>query len=408
MLPTLDSVDVKDKTVLVRVDLNVPMKAGKVTDDTRIRRALPTLQYLISQHAKIIILSHFGRPHGRVDLSLSLAPLVDILSDMLWDRPVSFSPDCLGPAAELAVRNAQPSDIVLMENLRFHPQEEANDAAFAGQLAELGDIFVNDAFSCSHRAHASIAAITAHLPSVAGRLMQEEVEALNAVLATPNRPVTAVVGGAKVSTKLALLGNLARKVDQLIIGGAMANTFLAAMGHDIGTSLYEKNMVKTAKTVLDNAKDAECDILLPDDVVVATSAAAHAASEVVSVDAIPADRMILDIGPDSAARLCMALKDSKTVLWNGPVGAYETPPFDASTVTLARMVAGLSKRGVLHSVAGGGDTVGALSHAGLTKEFSYLSAAGGAFLEWLEGKELPGVVALLQGAGDADARRAQA
>ncbi len=393
-LPTMDMLDVNGKTVLVRLDLNVPMQAGRVSDDARIKRAIPTLQNLIERHAKVVILSHLGRPKGQVDLSASLAPLVDILSEALWDRPVGFAPDCVGNTARLAVENAKPGDIILMENLRFHPEEEGNDAEFAKKLASLGDVFVNDAFSCSHRAHASIVGINEHLPSAAGKLMQEEVNTLTQLFEEPARPFTAVVGGAKVSTKLELLGNLVEKVDKLIIGGAMANTFLHAQGINVGASLCETDLADTARNILKTAENCGCEILLPSDAVVTRQFRAHAAAEVVPVEAIPAGGMMLDIGPQSAVALSQALLESKTVVWNGPVGAFETSPFDASTLQLARIVAGATKAGTLKSVAGGGDTVAAFNHAGLTKQLSYVSTAGGAFLEWLEGKELPGVAAL--------------
>jgi phosphoglycerate kinase len=370
------------------------MQAGRVSDDTRIRRALPSLQHLIAEHAKVVILSHFGRPEGKVDLSMSLAPLVDVLSEALWDRPVKFAPDCVGETARLAVENARPGDVLLMENLRFHPEEEAGDAGFAARLAELGDIFVNDAFSCSHRAHASINGINAFLPSCAGKLMQQEVEALNAVLTSPERPLAAMVGGSKVSTKLQLLGNLVEKVDVLLIGGAMAHTFLLALGHNVGRSLCEKDMKQTAEEIMKQAEACGCRIVLPTDAVVSRAFSKQAACEVVPVSAIPADAMMLDIGPQSVIDMAQAITGCKTVVWNGPAGAFECSPFDASTVMLARQVASLSRQGIIHSVAGGGDTVAALSHAGLASQFSYLSTAGGAFLEWLEGKELPGVTAL--------------
>lgn len=395
-LPSLNSIDVSGKTVLVRLDLNVPMQAGRVTDDARLRRVLPTLQQLIASHAKVVILSHFGRPDGKVDVSQSLAPLVNVLSEALWDRPVGFSPDCVGMTAKLAVENAKSGDVVLMENLRFHKEEEANDAAFAAQLASLGDVFVNDAFSCSHRAHASIVGINPHLPSVAGVLMQQEVAALSSVLSNPNRPLAAVVGGSKVSSKLKLLDNLAAKVNKLIIGGAMAHTFMLALGHSVGKSLCEREMKDTALRILKSCDKAGCELVLPIDAVVARSLKKQSACEVVPVSAIPDDAMILDMGPQSILQVSQHLMASKSVVWNGPVGAFETSPFDASTITLARLVAGLTKSGAVHSVAGGGDTVSALSHAGLANEFSYLSTAGGAFLEWLEGKELPGVAALME------------
>lgn len=404
-LPTLDSIDVKNKTVLVRLDLNVPMQAGRVTDDTRLKRALATLQYLIAEHAKVIIISHLGRPKGKVDLSLSLAPLVNVLSEALWDRPVGFSPDCIGNTAKLAVENAKPGDVLLMENLRFHAEEETNDPDFSKALASLADVFVNDAFSCSHRAHASIVGVSEYLPSVAGKLLAEEVEALESIFTNPKRPLAAVVGGAKVSTKLELLDNLAAKVDKLLIGGAMANTFLYALGFGVGESLCESDMKDTAQRILEAARETGCEILLPKDVVVSKRFAPHAASQIVPIDQVPQDSMILDIGPESIIDLSQQLAECQTVVWNGPVGAFETSPFDASTVALARMVAGLTRQGKAHSVAGGGDTVSALTHSGLSQEFSYLSTAGGAFLEWLEGKELPGVVALME---QANAERARA
>lgn len=394
-LPTLESLDVSGKTVLVRLDLNVPMQAGRVTDATRILRVVPTLQYLMERHAKVVILSHLGRPKGKFDPSQSLAPLVDKLSSVLWDRPVRFSPDCIGGTARRAVEGAEPGDVVLMENLRFHAQEEANDPEFAKALASLGDVYVNDAFSCSHRAHASVVGINPYLPSAAGRLMQEEVTALES-LADPARPMTAIVGGSKVSTKLELLGNLVAKVDKLVIGGAMANTFLNAQGVHVGASLCENEMADTARGILAEAEKHGCEIVLPSDVVVAKKFAAHAENIVCGVRDIPADGMVLDVGPQSLLKLQEVITGSKTLVWNGPVGAFETAPFDATTVQIARMVAAASRAGTLHSVAGGGDTVAAVAHAGVTAQLGYLSTAGGAFLEWLEGKELPGIAALMQ------------
>lgn len=395
LLPSLESLDVAGKTVLVRLDLNVPMQAGRVIDDTRIRRIIPTLQYLIERDAKVVVMSHLGRPKGRFDPSMSLAPLVDALSESLWDRPVKFAPDCVGSAARMAVGAAQPGDVVLMENIRFHAAEEANDPDFSAQLASLADAYVNDAFSCSHRAHASVVGVAKHLPSAAGRLMQEEVEALTRVLSAPEKPVCAIVGGSKVSTKLDLLGNLAEKVDTLVIGGAMANTFLLAQGHKVGASRVEAEMVGRAARILKEASAKGCEIILPVDVVACGRFEAHAMNIICEVDAVPEGSMILDIGPRSLARLMEVLAASKTFVWNGPVGAYETTPFDASSVVIARCAAGLTRAGKLHSVAGGGDTVAVLSHAGLQDSLSYLSSAGGAFLEWLEGKELPGIAALL-------------
>ncbi|MEJ0009754.1 MAG: phosphoglycerate kinase [Alphaproteobacteria bacterium] len=404
LLPTLENLDVSGKTVLVRLDLNVPMSRGRVTDATRIRRSVPTLQYLIERNAKVVILSHLGRPEG-FDPALSMSPLVDVLSELLWDRPVRFAPDCVGSAAQLAVEAAQPGDVVLMENLRFHREEKKGDAKFAAAMAALGDAYVNDAFSCSHRAHASITGIPKHLPAAAGRLMQEEIAALTKVLAEPARPVTAIVGGSKISTKLALLGNLVAKVDNLVIGGAMANTFLKAQGIEVGRSLVEDEMLGTAKTILKEAKGGNCRILLPVDAVVAAAFEASAASRVTACDAIPKDGMILDIGPRSLASIGEVVAASRTLVWNGPLGAFETPPFDSATVQVTRMIAGATRAGTLHSVAGGGDTLAALAYAGLSAELSYLSTAGGAFLEWLEGKELPGIAALMK-QGHASRKRA--
>lgn len=394
-IPGLKDMDIAGKTVLLRLDLNVPMQGGRVLDTTRIMRIIPTLQYLMERNAKVVILSHLGRPKG-YDPALSLAPLVDTLSAQLWDKPVKFAPDCVGNAARLAVENAAAGDVILMENLRFHPQEEAGDAEFAKQLASLGDVYVNDAFSCSHRAHASISGIAQHLPSAAGFLLAEEVEALSKVLASPARPLMAIVGGSKISTKLELLGNLTEKVDKLVIGGAMANTFLLAQGYEIGSSLVERDMVATAKQILKEASTRSCEIILPEDVVVTRKFSAHAPCEIVAANAVPKDGMILDVGPESYVRLHQAVCASKSLVWNGPLGAYETMPFDSATTMLARLVAKCSREGKLHSVAGGGDTVAALAHAGVSRELSYLSTAGGAFLEWLEGKELPGITALLQ------------
>lgn len=403
-LPTLESLDVTGKTVLVRLDLNVPMQAGRVTDATRITRVVPTLQYLMERHAKVVILSHLGRPKGKFDPSQSLAPLLDALSAALWDRPVKFAPDCIGNSARRAVEGAEAGDVILMENLRFHKEEEANDPEFAKAIASLGDCYVNDAFSCSHRAHASIVGLNPYMPAAAGRLMQEEVQALEG-LSNPARPMTAIVGGSKVSTKLELLGNLVAKVDNLVIGGAMANTFLAAQGIGMGASLCENEMAQTARDILAAAMTAGCRIILPTDAVVAKRFKAHAENIVCDVHEIPSDGMILDIGPRSLLALQDVISGSRTLVWNGPVGAFETAPFDATTVQIARMVAAASRSGTLHSVAGGGDTVAALAHAGVTSQLSYLSTAGGAFLEWLEGKELPGIAALMS-QQNADRKRA--
>ena len=389
---TIDQVAVADKRVIVRVDLNVPMKDGKVTDMTRVERLTPTLKDLAAKGAKIVLLSHFGRPKG-VDPSQSLQPLVAPLAQVLG-RPVQFAPDCVGPAAEAVVAKLKAGEIALLENLRFHAGEEANDSAFAAQLARLGDLYVNDAFSAAHRAHASIAALAGLLPAYAGRLMQAELEALGNALENPKRPLVAVVGGAKVSTKLELLGNLSRRVNKLVIGGGMANTFLFAQGIEVGKSLCERDLAATARDIIATAKKNGCDIVLPVDAAVAREFKANAPHQIVPVDKVPADGMILDVGPATAAALGTLFAACRTVVWNGPVGAFELTPFDAGTNAVARIVAQLTQQGKLLSVAGGGDTVAALAHAGVQEQFSYVSTAGGAFLEWLEGKELPGVTAL--------------
>lgn len=391
---SLDDVEVKSRRVLVRMDLNVPMQAGRITDTTRIKRLLPTLQELIRKKARVIILSHFDRPGGKFVPSMSLAPLVDALSQELGGKEIRFGVDCIGPAARDAVRKMKDGDVLLLENLRFHPEEEKGDPSFARELAALGELYINDAFSCSHRAHASIVGIARHLPAVAGRLMQDELSNLSEIFSAPKRPVTAVVGGAKISTKLDLLENLTSKMDKVIIGGAMANTFLFAQGHNMGASLYESAMKATALRILKKAEKNKCEIILPLDVVVTRELKAQNNCDVVEVDSIPAHSMAVDVGPASLLYIAQALVESKTVVWNGPVGAFEISPFDSSTTQIARMVASLTKRRRIRSIAGGGDTVAAISHAGLAESFSYLSTAGGAFLEWLEGKTLPGVAAL--------------
>lgn len=392
---TIDDLDVAGKRVLVRADLNVPMQDGKITDDTRIRRFAPTVRDLAKAGARVIILSHFGRPNGKVVPEMSLEPLVDPLSEALH-QPASFGRDCIGTPAEEAIDVLEDGGVVLLENVRFHPGEEANDPDFAKALAALGDIYVNDAFSAAHRAHASTEALALLLPSAAGRLMQAELEALSRALEKPERPLMAVVGGAKISTKLDLLSNLSQKVDQLIIGGGMANTFLNAMGKPVGTSLCEHDMADTARDVIAAAKDAGCEIVLPLDAAVASEFKEGAESDIVPVDAVPEDKMILDIGPETIADLESRLEGAKTVVWNGPLGAFEIAPFDKGTTAVARAAARLTKAEKLVSVAGGGDTVAALAHADADREFTYVSSAGGAFLEWLEGKELPGVAALRQ------------
>jgi phosphoglycerate kinase len=394
---TIDSERVQGKRVLVRVDLNVPMKNGKVTDATRIERAAPTLKELADKGAKVIVLSHFGRPDGKRVPEMSLKPLVEPLAKALG-KPVAFADDCIGPQAEAAVKALKPGDVLLLENLRFHKEEEENDKGFVDQLAALGDIYVNDAFSAAHRAHASTEGVADRLPALAGRLMQAELEALGKALGNPKRPVVAIVGGAKVSTKLDLLGNLVGKVDKLIIGGGMANTFLLAQGIKVGKSLAEKDLGKTALEILDKAKAAKCDVLLPVDAVVAARFEANAPHEVVEATACPDDQMILDVGPKSVAVYEEHVKGCATLVWNGPLGAFEMKPFDQGTVALARTVADLTQVGTLLSVAGGGDTVAALAAAGVEDKFSYVSTAGGAFLEWMEGKTLPGVAALIRAA----------
>ena len=394
---TIDSVDMSGKRVLVRVDLNVPMKKGVVTDATRIERAAPTIKELAAKGAKVIVLSHFGRPDGKRVPEMTLRPLVEPLEKAVG-KPVAFAEDCIGPLAEDSVRNMKPGDVLLLENLRFHKEEEANDAGFIDKLSRLGDVYVNDAFSTAHRAHASTEGLANHLPAVAGRLMQGELEALDKALGNPKRPVCAIVGGAKVSTKLELLGHLVGKVDKLIIGGGMANTFMHAQGINVGKSLCEKDLASMALDILEKAKAAKCKVLLPVDVMVAGEFKANAAHLVVDASACPDDQMILDIGPKSIALYRQELADCATVVWNGPLGAFEIKPFDTGTVALALEVARLTGMGKLLSVAGGGDTVAALAAAGVEEKFSYVSTAGGAFLEWMEGKTLPGVAALIRAA----------
>ena len=390
---TLDTVDVAGQRVLLRADLNVPMREGKISDLTRIERLSPTIRELSEKGAKVIVCSHFDRPKGKRVLSMSLAPMAAALGQVLGRR-VRFVEDCVGAAAEQAVELLNPGDVLVLENTRFHAGEEKNDPAFAAALAKLADIFVNDAFSAAHRAHASTEGVAHLLPAYAGRLMQAELEALDAALGNPMRPVAAIVGGAKVSTKLELLGNLVAKVDVLIIGGAMANTFLAAQGKGVGKSLQEAEMHGTALDIVAKARAAGCRIVLPTDAVVAREFKPNPPTETVPIDAVPADAMILDVGPASVAALIQLLPSLKTLVWNGPLGAFETPPFDAATVALARAVAAATETAGLRSVAGGGDTVSALRHAGVVDRLSYVSSAGGAFLEWLEGKTLPGVAAL--------------
>jgi len=390
---TLDNVDVKGKRVLLRVDLNVPMEEARVTDATRIERILPTINEIADKGGRVILLSHFGRPRGqRVDED-SLRQVLPTLEHYL-KRKIAFAEDCVGETAASVVAAMKDGDIALLENTRFHKGEEKNDPAFVDEVAKLGDIFVHDAFSAAHRAHATTEGLAHKLPAYAGRTMQAELEALESALLNPARPVMAVVGGAKVSTKLELLGNLVSKVDYLVIGGGMANTFLAAQGKAVGKSLCEHDLAGTAREILEKAKAANCVVVLPVDATVAQKFEAHAPSHIVSVDHVGPDDMILDVGPKSVAHVESLLAQCRTLVWNGPFGAFELPPFDEGTNAVAQTAARLTVEGKLLSVAGGGDTVAALNQAHAGQEFSYVSTAGGAFLEWLEGKALPGVAAL--------------
>ncbi|WP_414462623.1 phosphoglycerate kinase [Hyphomicrobium sp. DY-1] len=392
-LKTTDGIDVAGKRVIVRADLNVPVKDGKVTDATRLERVLPGVKALADRGAKVIVISHFGRPKNGPEADLSLRPIADAMQQLLG-RQIAFGPDCIGEQAQATVGALKNGDVALLENLRFHKGEEKNDPKFAEELAKLGDIFVGDAFSCAHRAHASTEGLTNFLPSFAGPLLMEEINALRTALEIPQRPTAAVVGGAKVSTKIPVLTNLVAKVDKLIIGGGMANTFLQASGVMVGKSLAEPEFHATARDIMTEAKQKGCEIILPVDAVIAREFKEGAANEVVSVDEVPFDAMILDVGPKSVARTTDVLAASKTLLWNGPLGAFEISPFGEGTFALARAAAQLTKAGKLVSVAGGGDTVAALNAAGVTDDFTYVSTAGGAFLEWLEGRELPGIAAL--------------
>ena len=392
-LKTTAGVDVKGKRVLVRADLNVPLKDGKVTDATRLERLVPGLRDLAGRGAKVIVISHFGRPKGGPAPEFSLKPVADELG-RLMGKPVAFASDCIGAAAAATVDALQPGQVAVLENLRFHKGEEKNEAGFAAELAKLGDVFVGDAFSTAHRAHASTEAITHLLPSYAGPLMMEEILALRTALEKPQRPTAAVVGGAKVSSKIPVLMNLIAKVDKLIIGGGMANTFFLAEGVEIGKSLAEPDFTKTALEIMHAAKARSCEVVLPHDVVVAPKFEAGAPSRVCVALEAPADQMILDVGPKTVAHYADVIGRCHTLLWNGPLGAFEISPFGEGTFAVAREAAKLTKAGKLVSVAGGGDTVAALNAAGVTDQFTYVSTAGGAFLEWLEGRELPGVAAL--------------
>jgi phosphoglycerate kinase len=388
-----DAGSLKGRRVLLRVDLNVPMEGGRVTDSTRIDRVVPTIREIADQGAKVILLAHFGRPKGKREPKDSLQPVAPALSSALG-RPVAFATDCVGDEAAKAVAALRDGDVLLLENTRFHAGEEKNDAAFADALAANGDVYVNEAFSAAHRAHASTEGLAHRLPAYAGREMQAELDALTKGLESPQRPVIALVGGAKVSSKIDLLENLVAKVDMLVIGGGMANTFLHAQGKAVGKSLCEKDLAETAMRILAAAEKAGCRIILPVDAVAATEFKAQAPHETVTVDSVPDGSMILDAGPRSVAEINAAIDAAKTLVWNGPLGAFELAPFDAATVAAARHAASRTRDSRLVSVAGGGDTVAALNHAGVAADFTYVSTAGGAFLEWLEGKALPGVEAL--------------
>ncbi|MGZ9809846.1 phosphoglycerate kinase [Pseudoroseicyclus sp. H15] len=390
---SLDGMDLKGKRVLTRVDINVPMEDGRVTDTTRIDRIVPTVKDILAKGGKPILLAHFGRPKGQVVPEMSLSKVRPALEKALGVQ-VRFAKDCVGPEAEAAAAELPAGEVLLLENTRFHPGEEKNDPELAKAMAKLGDVYCNDAFSAAHRAHASTEALARLLPACAGRLMAEELTALEKALGNPARPVMAIVGGAKVSTKLDLLGNLVAKVDTLVIGGGMANTFLAAQGYDVGKSLCEHDLAGTAREILEKAKAAGCTILLPEDVVVASEFKANATSKIVHADSVPEDMMILDAGPIAVAAIATTMGRSKTLIWNGPLGAFEIRPFDSATNSAAQIAGKLTVNDGLISVAGGGDTVSALNQAGVVEEFSYVSTAGGAFLEWMEGKELPGVAAL--------------
>jgi phosphoglycerate kinase len=396
---TLDQAgDLQGKAALVRVDFNVPMAGGPggariVSDDTRLRSALPTIAKLTGKGARVVLLAHFDRPKGKRVADMSLRPVVQPLSDLLG-KPVAFADDCIGPDAQAAVDALAPTGVLLLENLRVHAGEEDNDPAFAGQLAHLGDLYVDDAFSAAHRAHASTEALARLLPAYAGEAMRRELEALDKALGAPERPVLGIVGGSKVSTKLELLRHLVTKLDCLSIGGGMANTFLFAKGHPIGASLCEKDLADTARDIIHLAAENRCELLLPVDVVTALKVAPGVTSHVRRLDEVAGDDLILDAGPQTVERLQQAMSASKTLIWNGPLGVFEAPPFDAATVSAARYAANLAKSGKLVAVAGGGDTVAALNAAGVTQDFTFVSTAGGAFLEWMEGKTLPGVAAL--------------
>jgi phosphoglycerate kinase len=393
MFRSLDQADLSQKRALVRVDFNVPMQDGAVSDDTRLRAALPTIEKLRSGGAKVILLAHFDRPKGKRVASMSLAPIAGPLSALLG-APVAFADDCIGEPAETAVAAMKAGDVLLLENLRYHSGEEANDPAFAKALARLGDLYVNDAFSAAHRAHASTEGIARLIPAYAGEAMRRELDALDKALGKPERPVLGIVGGSKVSTKLDLLKNLVTRLDRLAIGGGMANTFLFAQGWDVGASYCEKDLADTAREIMTLAAASGCELLLPIDIVVAEKMEPGAPARTRALGAVESDERILDAGPQSVARLIAAMEASKTLIWNGPLGVFEMPPFDMATVAAAKAAARLTQSGALVAVAGGGDTVSALNHAGVAADLTFVSTAGGAFLEWMEGKTLPGVAAL--------------
>jgi phosphoglycerate kinase len=393
MFRSLDQADLAQKRALVRVDFNVPMQDGAVSDDTRLRAALPTIEKLRSGGAKVILLAHFDRPKGKRIASMSLGPIAGPLAALLG-VPVAFADDCIGQEAETAVAAMKAGDVLLLENLRYHSGEEANDPTFAKALARLGDLYVNDAFSAAHRAHASTEGLARLIPAYAGEAMRRELEALEKALGKPERPVLGIVGGSKVSTKLDLLKNLVTRLDRLAIGGGMANTFLFAQGWDVGASYCEKDLADTAREIMSLAAASGCELLLPIDIVVAEKMEPGAPARTRALGAIESDERILDAGPQSVARLIAAMEASKTLIWNGPLGVFEMPPFDRATVAAAKAAAKLTQSGALVAVAGGGDTVSALNHAGVAADLTFVSTAGGAFLEWMEGKTLPGVAAL--------------
>jgi len=382
---------VTNKNVIVRVDINVPLINGKIEDDTRIKAVIPTLEYLARQQAKVIVISHFGRPEGTIEPSMSVGQLVDRVQELLGSIKVNFVDDCIGDKVKKAVEATKYGEVIMLENLRFYKQETKNDPAFAQELASLGNLYVNDAFSCSHRAHASITGIPAILKSCAGFLMEAELDALTNLLENAKKPMMAVVGGAKVSTKIDLINSLSTKAQSIVVGGGMANTFLYALGKNIGKSLCEKDLKETALKIIETAKHHGCKIILPQDVVVTKKLEQNAKCKIVSADALKDDDIIVDIGPLSISELTESLKTHSTLLWNGPLGAFEFKPFNIGTESFARAAAGFTAAGNLISISGGGDSVSALNSSGLIDEFTYISTAGGAFLEWLEGKELPGV-----------------